>query len=204
MRNMYTAILKPTLDKIIAVLVLLVSLPVMVPVSMLLAFFQKGNVFFLQKRPGKGEKTFTLIKLKTMRDARDANGSLLPDRERLTTIGRLVRKTSLDEIPQMVNVLIGDMSLIGPRPLLISYLPLYNARQRRRHDVKPGITGWAQVNGRNTVGWIDRFEFDVWYVENISFWLDMKIFFITCWHVFRAKGISGENSETMEMFRGND
>jgi undecaprenyl phosphate N,N'-diacetylbacillosamine 1-phosphate transferase len=199
----YANIFKPVLDRAFAFLGLLVSVPIMLPVAIALAATQKGGIVFFQNRPGKNEKQFNVMKLKTMTDDRDERGALLPDKERLTTVGRIVRKTSLDEIPQLINVLKGDMSLIGPRPLLTAYLPLYNERQRRRHAVKPGITGWAQVNGRNLLGWKDRFELDVWYVENVSLWLDIKIIFLTCWNVIRAKGISGENSETMEMFKGN-
>lgn len=171
-------------------------------VAILLFLFNRGYVWFLQTRPGLNEKIFKVIKFKTMTDARDANGKLKPDEQRLTGIGKFVRSTSLDELPQLINVLKGDMSIVGPRPLLEEYLPLYNARQRRRHEVKPGITGWAQVNGRNTVAWPERLELDVWYVENVSFWLDLKILFLTLVKVIKAEGISSGTSVTMEKFSG--
>ena len=160
------------------------------------------NLFFYQLRPGKGERIFKIIKFKTMNDRRDANGELLPDAERLTKIGAFVRKTSLDEIPQLLNVLKGDMSVIGPRPLLPQYLPLYNETQKRRHEVKPGITGWAQVNGRNAISWERKFELDVWYVDHLSFVLDLKILLLTVKKVFIREGISQEGQATMEAFRG--
>ncbi|GJH40289.1 sugar transferase [Capnocytophaga sp. HP1101] len=165
-------------------------------------FANDGKPFFYQQRPGKGERIFKIIKFKTMNDRRDATGELLPDAERLTKIGAFVRKTSLDEIPQLLNVLKGDMLLIGPRPLLVKYLPLYNATQRRRHEVKPGITGWAQVNGRNAISWEKKFELDVWYVDHLSFVLDLKILLLTVKKVFIREGISQEGQTTMEEFRG--
>jgi lipopolysaccharide/colanic/teichoic acid biosynthesis glycosyltransferase len=159
--------------------------------------------FFFQRRPGKGNKVFSIIKFKTMNDRKDAGGQLLPDADRLTTMGRLVRKTSLDELPQLINVLKGDMSLIGPRPLLEEYLPLYNNRQIRRHEVRPGITGWAQVNGRNALDWQKRFELDVWYVDHLSFWLDVRIVFKTIMKVLKSEGVNSATSATMEKFTGN-
>ncbi len=162
-----------------------------------------GKPFFFQLRPGKDGKIFRIIKFKTMNDLKNADGELLPDSERLTKIGKFVRKTSLDEIPQLINVIKGDMSLIGPRPLLPSYLPLYNDFQRRRNDVRPGITGWAQVNGRNTISWEKKFEYDVWYVEHLSFLLDMKILFLTVKKVFKSEGITQEGHVTSEEFKGN-
>lgn len=168
-----------------------------------LAVANRGKVWFTQPRPGLNERIFTLVKFRTMSDERDGDGKLLPDDQRLTRVGRFIRKTSMDELPQLIHVLKGDMSLVGPRPLLAEYLSLYDARQRRRHEVKPGITGWAQVNGRNTVGWMDRFNYDVWYVDNLSFRLDIKILFLTVQKVFKAEGISGEGSVTMKRFTGN-
>jgi len=162
-----------------------------------------GKPFFYQKRPGRGGHIFSIIKFKTMNDRKDASGNLLSDAERLTPIGAFVRKTSLDELPQLVNVLLGDMSLIGPRPLLVEYLPLYNERQMKRHEVKPGITGWAQINGRNTVDWPERFEMDVWYVEHLSFLLDLKIIWRTIFKVVKSEGVSSGTSATMEKFQGN-
>ena len=162
-----------------------------------------GKPFFYQKRPGRGGHIFSIIKFKTMNDRKDASGNLLSDAERLTPIGAFVRKTSLDELPQLVNVLLGDMSLIGPRPLLVEYLPLYSERQMKRHEVKPGITGWAQINGRNTLDWPERFEMDVWYVEHLSFLLDLKIIWRTIFKVVKSEGVSSGTSATMEKFLGN-
>ncbi len=187
----------------ISFLALVIASPVLVVVMLLLAIANRGNIWFTQKRPGKNGKLFTVIKFKTMTDDRDESGNLLPDDQRLTAVGKFVRKTSLDEIPQLFNVLLGHMSFVGPRPLLMEYLPLYNAEQMRRHLVKPGITGWAQVNGRNTLSWQKKFAYDVWYVDNISFALDIKILFLTVIKVFKAEGISSESSLTMEKFRGN-
>ena len=158
----------------------------------------------MQERPGKDEKIFKVIKFKTMNDKRDENGNLLPDGERLTTIGRWIRSLSLDEIPQLINVLKGDMALVGPRPLRIYYLPLYNETQKRRHDVRPGITGWAQVNGRNAISWTKKFEYDVYYVNNISFIFDLKILFLTIKKVFVREGISQEGNVTTEAFNGKN
>lgn len=161
-------------------------------------------MWFKQERPGRNGKIFSVIKFKTMTDERDDSGNLLPDERRLSTVGKLIRKTSLDELPQLLNVILGHMSLVGPRPLLKEYLPLYNDFQRRRHEVRPGITGWAQVNGRNTVSWPQKFTYDVWYVDHISFWLDIKILFLTVMKVFKAEGISSGTSVTMERFHGNN
>jgi lipopolysaccharide/colanic/teichoic acid biosynthesis glycosyltransferase len=170
----------------------------------LLFFSNKGKVFFVQPRPGKNENIFYVIKFKTMNDNVDEKGHLLPDSERLTKIGKIVRKISFDELPQLFNVIKGDMSLIGPRPWLVEYLPLYNDFQRRRHEVKPGITGWAQVNGRNALSWDKRFNYDVYYVDHISFVLDIKIFLMTIWNIIIGRGISGEGSATMEKFNGTE
>ena len=175
----------------------------MLAIMVLLAFMNRGKIWFVQERPGKDEKLFYVIKFKTMTDARDSHGNLLGDDERLTPVGKFIRMTSLDEIPQLFNVLLGHMSFVGPRPLLKEYLPLYNQTQRRRHLVKPGITGWAQVNGRNTLTWQQKFTYDTWYVDHMSFALDFKILFLTAIKVFKAEGISSESSLTMEKFRGN-
>ncbi|MDL5051586.1 sugar transferase [Oscillatoria amoena NRMC-F 0135] len=200
---MYRQFTKPLFDKFFALLILILASPVLFVIILLLAIFNRGKVWFIQPRPGKDEKPFRVIKFKTMEETRDVNGELLPDERRLTGIGKFIRKTSLDELPQLINVLRGEMSLVGPRPLLMEYIPLYNAEQRRRHQVKPGITGWAQVNGRNTVAWPQRFQYDVWYVDHQSFWLDLKILVLTALKVLKAEGISGEGSATMERFRGN-
>ncbi|MFD1003016.1 sugar transferase [Ohtaekwangia kribbensis] len=200
---MYVSIVKPFFDKATAFVVLIVASPLLVISIILLWFANKGNIWFLQERPGKNGKIFRVFKFKTMTDERDAQGNLLPDDKRLTAVGKFVRKTSLDELPQMINVLKGDMSIVGPRPLLVEYLPLYNHQQRRRHEVKPGITGWAQVNGRNALDWPERFACDVWYVDHISFALDIKILFLTVVKVFKAEGVSSGTSVTMEKFRGN-
>ena len=201
--GVYVSIVKPFFDRATAFVVLIVASPLLVLSIILLWFANKGNIWFLQERPGKDGKVFRVFKFKTMTDERDAECNLWPDDKRLTAIGKFVRKTSLDELPQMINVLKGDMSIVGPRPLLVEYLPLYNEQQRRRHEVKPGITGWAQVNGRNTLDWPERFAYDVWYVDNISFALDIKILFLTIVKVFKAEGVSSGTSVTMEKFRGN-
>lgn len=160
-------------------------------------------IFFTQTRPGKDGKSFTFYKFRTMIDQKDEEGNLLPDKDRLTSFGSFLRKTSLDELPSLFNVITGDMSLVGPRPLLVQYLPLYNDFQKRRHEVKPGITGWAQVNGRNALSWPKKFELDVWYVDNKSFWLDLKILFLTMYKVFKREGISAEGEATMAPFTGD-
>lgn len=201
---MYTKLFKRFIDIIFSLFVLILASPVMVVTSALLFINNKGSILFLQKRPGHKEKPFTIIKFKTMRDLYGEDGRLLPDDKRLTAIGKLIRKLSLDELPQFINVLKGDMSVIGPRPLLIEYLPLYNEKQKIRHLVKPGITGWAQVNGRNEVSWEDRFELDVWYVENMSFMLDLKIVLLTIIKVYKKEGISSKNIATMEKFKGSN
>ena len=165
---------------------------------------EKNGIFFVQERPGLKGRIFKMIKFKTMTDERDKEGNLLPDEKRLTRMGRFVRSISLDELPQLFNVLKGDMSLIGPRPLLPQYLPLYSEKQAKRHDVRPGITGWAQVNGRNAISWQRKFEYDVWYVDHLSFVLDMKILFLTIKKVFIREGINSSTSATMELFTGNN
>ncbi len=198
---MYQNLLKPFFDFFGALVLLLVASPIIVIVAIILAFSNGGSPFFLQKRPGKKERIFTIIKFKTMNDKKNNNGNLLPDSERLTIVGKFVRSNSLDELPQLLNVLMGDMSFVGPRPLLPEYLPLYNEFQKQRHRVKPGITGWAQVNGRNAISWEQKFEFDVWYVEHQSFWLDVKILFKTVEKVFKKDGISQEGQATAEPFK---
>ncbi len=183
------------------------GLIILSPVFLVLIYLIRKNlgspVFFTQERPGKDGKPFKMIKFRSMRDAVDANGSPLPDSERLTPFGRKLRATSLDELPELWNVLKGDMSLVGPRPLLMQYLPLYNEFQYRRHEMQPGVTGWAQVNGRNAISWDDKFKYDVWYIDNYSFWLDIKILFLTIKKVFVREGISAEGEATMPYFTGN-
>lgn len=201
---MYRRIFKPVFDFLVSLLLLGILSPVFVAVILLLLVANKGKVFFTQPRPGKHGKIFRIIKFKTMNDRRDADGHLLPDAVRLTPVGRLVRKSSLDEIPQLINVLKGDMSLVGPRPLLVEYLPLYSDYQRRRHEVRPGITGWAQVNGRNAITWAQKFNFDVYYVEKCSFLLDLKILFLTLGKVFQSRGINQPGEATAEKFKGNN
>ena len=202
---MYKYFFKRLIDFIIVFCVLVVIWPILLIITLWLHFANKGaGAFFAQERPGKGGKVFKVIKFKTMTDERDADGNLLPDADRLTNVGRFVRSTSIDELPQLINVLKGDMALIGPRPLLVQYLPLYSKEQARRHDVRPGITGWAQANGRNAISWTKKFELDVWYVDHCSFWLDVKIIFLTIKKVFVREGISQEGQATMEFFTGNN
>ena len=200
---MYKSSIKPFFDKLIALMVLLIFSPILLVVIVALALSNKGKVWFIQPRPGKNERIFYVIKFKTMTDEHDEMGNLLPDEQRLKGIGKWIRSTSFDELPQLINVIKGEMSIVGPRPLLVEYLALYNTEQRKRHNVVPGITGWAQVNGRNTISWIQKFDYDTWYVEHQSFWLDLKILFLTILKVVKAEGISSETSVTMEKFRGN-
>lgn len=199
---MYTKI-KVFIDFIFAVLGLLLLSPIFVFITILLYLDFKESPFFFQRRVGKNNAVFSIVKFKTMKNTRDQKGNLLPDEQRLTKLGTLIRKTSLDEIPQLINVLKGEMSFVGPRPLLTDYIHLYNPIQIRRHEVKPGITGWVQVNGRNAVDWEKKFELDVWYVSHISFWLDFKILLLTVKKVLKSEGISSANSATMEPFRGS-
>ena len=201
---MYRNYFKTFLDKLLSLLGIVLLSPVFIVVFVALFFNNKGKVFFVQNRPGKNGKIFKIIKFKTMNDKKDAQGNLLSDADRLSVFGKIVRKTSLDEIPQLFNVLIGNMSLIGPRPLLPEYLPLYNSFQNKRHLVKPGITGWAQVNGRNAITWQKKFELDVWYVNHLSFWLDIKIIFLTIKKVFVSEGINAEGEATTIAFKGNE
>ncbi len=201
---MYKTIIKSVIDFSIALLGLVIFSPLIILVTIGLFISNKGRPFFIQKRPGKNEKIFSIIKFKTMNDKKDSLGNLLSDAQRLTKIGSFVRKTSIDEIPQLINVLKGEMSLIGPRPLLPEYLPLYNEMQKKRHEVKPGITGWAQINGRNAISWQQKFEYDCWYVDNISFLLDCKILFLTISKVFKKDGISQRGTVTVDYFKGNE
>lgn len=202
---MYQFFFKQLIDFCIVVVALSILLIPLVIVTLWLHFANKGaGVFFTQDRPGKDGKIFKVIKFKTMTDERDAEGNLLPDAKRLTKVGKFVRSTSIDELPQLINVLKGDMALIGPRPLLPQYLPLYSAEQARRHKVRPGITGWAQVNGRNAISWTKKFELDVWYVDHCSFLLDLKIVLLTIKKVFMREGISQEGEATTEYFNGKN
>ena len=199
----YQRIIKPTLDVFLAAVALIITSPVFIICAVSLAVVNKGKVFFKQRRPGKNGRVFPLLKFRTMTDERDVHGLLLPDELRLTPVGKFIRQSSLDELPQLINVLLGHMSLIGPRPLLEEYMPLYSDEQRLRHNVKPGITGWAQVNGRNAISWQERFEHDIYYVKNESLRLDMKILWMTMYKVFKAEGITSKTSATMEKFDGN-
>lgn len=200
---MYRLVIKRVIDIIFSSLVLMLSAPLLIGVTLVLFFANNGKPFFFQRRPGKNGKVFSIIKFRTMNEKKDKEGNLLSDSERLTKVGNWVRKTSIDEIPQLINVIVGDMSLIGPRPLLVQYLDLYNDFQKRRHEVRPGITGWAQVNGRNAISWEQKFEFDVWYVDNCSLYTDVKIIFKTIKKVFLREGITMEGKATTEYFKGN-
>ena len=202
---MYSCFLKRLIDFVIVFFVLAVIWPILLFMAVWLHFANKGaGAFFTQERPGKHGKIFKVIKFKTMTDERDGSGNFLPDERRLTKIGKFIRSTSVDELPQLINVLKGDMALIGPRPLLPQYLSLYSREQARRHEVRPGITGWAQVNGRNAISWSKKFELDVWYVDHCSFFLDLKIILLTIKKVFVREGISSDTSVTMEPFTGNN
>jgi lipopolysaccharide/colanic/teichoic acid biosynthesis glycosyltransferase len=201
---MYRNFFKRAFDFFISSIGFIIISPIFLLLWIWLSISNKGaGAFFFQERPGKNAKIFKVVKFKTMTDERDANGILLPDADRLTKVGKFVRSTSLDEIPQLLNVIKGDMSLIGPRPLLVQYLPLYNETQRRRHEVRPGITGWAQVNGRNAISWEQKFAYDVWYTDNVSLSLDCKILLKTIQKVFVREGINSDSSATMEAFKGN-
>lgn len=199
---MYPHFFKRFIDFLFSFTGLVILSPVLLFISLLLFIANNGSPFFIQSRPGKNSRIFNIIKFKTMNDKRDEDGNLLHDSVRLTRVGKFVRKTSLDELTQLINVLKGDMALIGPRPLLIEYLPLYSQQQARRHEVRPGITGWAQINGRNTISWQQKFEYDVWYVDHIAFLLDFKILFLTIKKVFIREGINSDTSDTMEAFNG--
>ena len=208
MKGIYRNYIKRVFDFFIALVALICLSPLLLVVTIWLHFANKGaGAFFFQERPGKDAKVFKIIKFKTMTDERDANGKLLPDKQRLTRVGRFVRASSIDELPQLFNVLKGDMALIGPRPLLVQYLPLYSPEQARRHDVRPGITGWAQCHGRNSLSWTEKFKLDVWYVDNLSLWIDIKVFFLTIKKVFASEDInqsSAMNGHLMEPFNGQN
>jgi lipopolysaccharide/colanic/teichoic acid biosynthesis glycosyltransferase len=199
---MYRTFFKRVLDFFVSLIAFILLSPLFIVLTIGLFIANQDKPFFIQRRPGKNCKVFKIIKFKTMNDKKDASGKLLHDSERLTPVGKFVRKTSLDEIPQLLNVIKGDMSIIGPRPLLTDYVHLYSQYQNRRHEVKPGITGWAQVNGRNAISWDKKFELDVFYVDNISFWLDLKILFLTVKKVIISEGISAEDAATIEPFQG--
>lgn len=201
---MYKSFFKRTMDLSLAIIGMIVLSPIFIIVWFCLLVVNNGKPFFYQGRPGLNERVFNIIKFKTMNDKKDIDGKLLPDHIRLTTVGKFVRKTSLDEIPQLINVINGQMSLIGPRPLRVEYLAVYSEIQKRRHEVKPGITGWAQINGRNTISWLKKFEYDVWYVDNLSFALDVKIIFGTIYKVIKANDINASEIVTMEKFNGKN
>lgn len=204
MRQAYIKIIKPFLDFIFSFALLLFFGFIIAFLAVLLIPTTNGRPFFTQQRPGRHGKIFRLIKFRTMRDLYDENGNQLPDKYRITKIGRFIRSASLDELPQLINVLKGDMSLVGPRPLLVKYLPLYNSYQARRHEVRPGITGWTQVNGRNSLSWNEKFELDIWYIENISLLLDIKILWLTFSKVLKREGINAADAATMKPFNGNN
>lgn len=202
---MYNHFIKRVLDFFISLIALIVISPILLIVTIWLHFANKGaGAFFFQERPGKDAKIFKVIKFKTMTDERDADGNLLPDEDRLTKVGKFVRSASIDELPQLINVLKGDMALIGPRPLLVQYLPLYSPEQARRHEVRPGISGWAQCHGRNAISWTEKFKLDVWYVDHCTLWTDIKVIFITIKNVLMRKDITSATSATMEVFKGNN
>ena len=201
---MYKIFIKPIIDFLFALIILCLIWPALILLAVILSIQNLGTPFFKQIRPGKNGKLFTIYKFKTMRDTRDDQGNLLPDNQRLTAIGKIVRKLSLDELPQLWNILKGEMSFVGPRPLLPEYLPLYNLEQQKRHWVKPGITGWAQVNGRNAISWQQKFEYDKWYVEHQSFKLDIKILFMTINKIFHTQEVNASNQITMDRFDGNN
>ena len=200
----YEKYIKRLLDILLSGCALLVLSPVLLVTAVLVRVKLGSPVIFKQPRPGKDEKVFDLYKFRSMTDEKDENGQLLPDEARLTKFGKLLRSTSLDELPELWNILKGDMSIVGPRPLLVRYLPLYNAEQKHRHDVRPGLTGWAQANGRNAISWEEKFRLDVWYVQNLSFWVDVKALFLTVKKVFCREGISSETAATMEEFMGSE
>ena len=202
---MYKHFFKRFLDFWISLIVLIIISPILIVVTIWLHFANKGaGAFFLQERPGKDEKIFKVIKYKTMTDEKDETGKLLPDAQRLTKVGKFVRSTSIDELPQLINVLKGDMALIGPRPLLVKYLPLYSEEQKRRHEVRPGISGWAQCHGRNNISWSEKFKLDVWYVDHCSLWTDIKVIWITVMKVLKRADINEAGQATMEEFKGNN
>jgi undecaprenyl phosphate N,N'-diacetylbacillosamine 1-phosphate transferase len=201
---MYLLIFKRLIDFSLALIGFIALTPVFIVVTIYLLFSNNGKPFFFQKRPGKNEVIFSIIKFKSMNDKKDEHGELLPYEDRITKVGAFIRKYSLDEIPQLINVIKGDMSIVGPRPLLVEYLPLYNNQQKQRHNLKPGITGWAQVNGRNTISWDKKFELDVWYVNNISFLLDVKIILQTIKRVIKKEGVNSTENLNMPLFTGSN
>ena len=201
---MYRIYIKRIFDLLLSLLLLVLFFPLFFIILLMQLVVYHGHCFFLQERPGKNEKPFRVIKFKTMNDAESEDGNLLPNHLRITKTGAFLRKTSLDEIPQLTNVLKGEMSFVGPRPLLFKYVPLYSPEQRRRHDVLPGITGWAQINGRNEISWKRKFELDVYYVDNLSFWLDLKILFMTLLKVIRSEGVNAGENVTMPPFDGKN
>jgi len=201
---LYRKYIKRLFDFVFSLVLIILTFPVIVIVSLILLVVNRGKVFFIQKRPGKNGKIFLIIKFMTMNKKKNINGILLPDNERVTKVGNFVRKSSLDELPQLFNVLFGDLSLVGPRPLLIEYLSLYNDVQKRRHEVRPGITGWAQVNGRNSISWNEKFKLDVWYVDHLSFLLDMKILLLTILKIIKSEDVNSTKTITMERFTGNN
>lgn len=201
---LYRNFFKPLIDFLAAFIVLIITSPVLICIILLLTIVNQGKPFFLQSRGAKGGKVFKVIKFKTMNDKKDKHGNLLPDHQRMTIVGKVVRRLSLDELPQLLNILKGDMSLIGPRPFIAEYLSIYNDIQKRRHEVRPGITGWAQVNGRNTISWKQKLEYDVWYVDNISFALDVKIVFMTIRKLFQPSDVNHSQGTTAEYFNGNN
>ncbi|MCF6222651.1 MAG: sugar transferase [Flavobacteriaceae bacterium] len=201
---MYKSIFKRILDFSLSLIIILLISPILFFITVLLYIQNKGTPFFFQERPGKDEKAFNIIKFKTMTDEKDKKGQLLPDNQRLTKLGRFIRKLSIDELPQLINVLKGDMSLVGPRPLLFKYIPLYSQEQKCRHHVKPGITGWAQVNGRNTISWTKKFELDIYYVNNISFMFDIKILWMTFLKVIQREGVNQSENRPMQPFNGTN
>ena len=199
-----TPTIKRILDFILSIIIMLVCLPVMLIVGLIIFLTEGKPIFFFHERPGKDGQPFKLIKFRSMRNARDAEGNLLPDGERITNFGNFIRKTSIDELPELINVLRGEMSLVGPRPLLMQYVDRYSPQQFRRHEVLPGITGWAQVNGRNTISWNEKFMLDIWYIDHWSVWLDIKILLLTVWKVISGEGISQAGRATMDEFMGNE
>lgn len=203
-RGIYINFFKPLIDYVTSFVLVVILFPLIVIIAVILLFVNRGSPFFFQDRPGKNERRIRIIKFKSMTDERDADGNLLPDRERMTRFGSFIRKMSLDELPQLLNVLTGEMSLVGPRPLLFKYLPLYSDEQRRRHDVKPGITGWAQVSGRNSISWNEKFACDVYYVDHVSLLFDLKILWRTFVKVLRREGINQSEGVPMQPFNGNN
>lgn len=201
---MYRNLFKRTIDLLLSTIALIIGFPFLLVVYIILTFQNKGSAFFFQERPGKDQRPFKIIKFKTMLDTRDASGNLLPDNQRITTAGKIIRSLSIDELPQLLNVLKGEMSLIGPRPLLFKYIPLYSETQLRRHEVRPGITGWAQVNGRNAISWTRKFELDIEYVDKLSFFLDLKIIWLTFIKVIRSEGVNQTDQRPMEPFNGSN